>query len=196
MKASLLLTIAFGLLATLSAQKIESKEWTKPFAPELIKPKTKLVCWQTELVNGVKRFESFVSSPYKCPAGVVTVGYGHTGPRAKTSISPVEAENLLIKELEECKEIVLRNVNVPLTEWQLCALVSFTFNAGEGNLRKLVNGKNRLNDGNYKSVKEILPLYRKGGGNVLRGLEIRRAWEVSMWEGEFKLDKPHHTASL
>ena len=80
-------------------------------------------------------------------------------------------------------QIVLRNVRVPLTEHQVCALTSFAFNTGEGNLQKLINGKDRLNSGNYDSVQKLMPMYRKGGGKVLQGLVKRREWELTLWNG-------------
>ena len=135
-------------------------------------------------IEGVKHFEGFRANPYRCPAGVVTVGYGFTGHHAKRKVSRQEADLMLIKELHECVLKVQDNVKVPLTRNQLYSLASFTYNCGEGNLRQLVNGKNRLNDGNYKSVETLLPKYRKGGGRVLKGLERRRAWELKMWKGD------------
>jgi len=136
-------------------------------------------------LDGVKSFEGFREKPYKCPAGVRTIGYGFTGPLAKVkSISKEDADLLLTKELHQYVLSVEDNVKVPLTRNQLYALASFTYNCGEGNLRQLVNGKNRLNSGNYKSVERLLPKYRKGGGKVLKGLQKRREWEVKLWKGE------------
>lgn len=136
-------------------------------------------------LDGVKSFEGFREKPYKCPGGVRTIGYGFTGNLAKVkSITKEEADMVLVKELHEYVLKVQDNVTVPLTRNQLYALASFTYNCGEGNLRQLVNGKNRLNSGNYKSVERLLPKYRKGGGKVLKGLEKRREWEVKLWKGE------------
>ena len=136
-------------------------------------------------LDGVKSFEGFREKPYKCPAGVRTIGYGFTGNLAKVkSISKEEADLLLAKELHQYVLKVQDNVKVPLTKNQLYALASFTYNCGEGGLRQLVNGKNRLNSGNYKSVERLLPKYRKGGGKVLKGLEKRRQWELKLWKGE------------
>jgi lysozyme len=155
-------------------------------APEaiLVKPKKHYNSWEQELVNQVKYFESFKPSPYRCPAGVLTVGYGHTGKFASDSVTKQRAEYLLKKELEECRAIVRRNVKVPLTEYQTCALVSFTYNCGEKNLRSLINGKARLNSGNYKSVSKLMPLYSKAKGKTLNGLVKRRALESNMWLGK------------
>jgi GH24 family phage-related lysozyme (muramidase) len=66
----------------------------------------------------------------------------------------------------------------------LNALTSFAFNCGMTNLKKLVNGQDRLNDGNYESVERLLPMYRKAGGKVREGLVKRRSWELGLWKGE------------
>ena len=85
-------------------------------------------------------------------------------------------------ELRKTKSVVLKTVKVPLSPSQVAALTSFTYNCGPGALRALVNKPGRLNDGNYTAVSKVLPLYRKGGGQILEGLVKRRAWEVSLWE--------------
>jgi lysozyme len=180
MRAPLIITACFiGFLAS------------KEFAPIIVQPKSKAILvrpnmkqkWQNELIKQVKKFESFKSSPYFCPAGILTVGYGHTGKFASDSLTKQRAEDLLKKELEECRAIVRRSVKVPLTEYQTCALVSFTYNCGEKNLRSLVNGDSRLNSGNYKSVSKLIPLYSKANGKTLNGLVKRRALESNMWMG-------------
>jgi lysozyme len=142
--------------------------------------------WLDLILPKVKHFEGYYSEPYNCPAGVRTVGYGHTGKYKNQKVSHSRAKEILIEELNSAAEKVDRIVEVELTENQKAALVSFTFNAGEGNLRKLVSGQDRLNSGNYNSIEIILPMYRKGGGRILRGLERRRKWELSVWNGEYE----------
>jgi lysozyme len=135
------------------------------------------------LLEGVKYFEGYYSESYRCSAYKKTIGYGHTGKGLSLRhINKQKAEELLDEDLDEARDIVLQIVKVPLTEGQLACLVSFTFNCGDNSLRKLVNGKNRLNSGNYKSVEKILPMYCKAGGKVLKGLEKRRSWELQLWK--------------
>jgi lysozyme len=150
----------------------------------LIKQKGK--DWDSALEKGLVHFESFKPRPYYCCAGVKTIGYGCTDKRivSKGWISEKDAKALLRREVEEVRKKVEREVKVKLSENQLNALTSFAFNCGLTNLRKLVNGKNRLNSGNYKSVEKILPLYRRAGGKVRKGLERRRAWELALWKGD------------
>jgi lysozyme len=151
--------------------------------PVLVKPKIKRIDCHKIAIEKIKSFESYKSNPYLCPAGVLTVGYGHTGKQTCAPMSKAKAEAVLREELTQAKSFVLRHVKVDLTEYQLYALVSFTHNTNESCLLSLINGPNRLNSGNYASVPKLLPLYNKGGGKVLRGLVKRRAVEVRMWKG-------------
>ena len=176
------LMFCLSLIVFMAAQVVPPITSEK-FFPVLVKPNKQYIVWQDKMVETVKSFESYRPQPYLCPAGVLTVGYGHTGKYASRAMSKKQAEDVLKKELNECRKIVLRNVKVSLTEWQLCSLTSFTYNCGEGSLKKLINGPRRLNAGNYDSIKKIMPMYRKGGGRVLKGLVKRRAVEVDMWNG-------------
>ena len=154
--------------------------------PLLVFPLVKHHNWDKELEKGLVHFEGFKPRPYYCCAGVRTIGYGCTDKSAlrKGWISEKEARSLLLKEVNKVKGKVREEVQVKLSDNQLNALTSFAFNCGLTNLRKLVNGKDRLNSGNYKSVEKILPLYRRAGGKVRRGLERRRAWELALWKGD------------
>lgn len=141
--------------------------------------------WESELLLGVKHFEGYYPRAYTCAGGVQTIGYGCTNSKvvAKGSISKEQACAELKRELNEAKQQVNDIVKVHLTDNQLAALTSFTFNCGPTNLKKLVDGSSRLNDGNYESVVSILPQYRRAGGRVRKGLERRRVWELALWEG-------------
>ena len=154
-------------------------------SPVLVKAtNSSVVAWK-KMVNGVKGYESYKGSSYICCGGKKTIGYGHTGEHVnKRWISEKEAEYILSDELMEYRDIVLSVVKVPLTPYQLAALTSFTFNCGRGALNALVNQPNRLNDGNYDSVSEIMPMYRRAGGKIRKGLVKRRAWELGLWNNQ------------
>lgn len=147
--------------------------------------------WRNQTLAGVKFFEGFRAKKYYCCAGVATIGYGCTKPSvvAEGSITKQRAAEILQEEFDLIKNKVIKEVKVELNKHQLYALTSFAFNCGMTNLRTLINGKGRLNSGNYKSVEEILPLYRMAGGKIKEGLVKRRAWELAIWKGEvIKLD--------
>lgn len=148
--------------------------------PILVKPN---VPWY-HMVQGVKHFEGFRAETYTCCGGKRTIGYGHTGIAVSRGIiSQQEATELLEEELHKTKLVVLQIVKVPLTQSQLAALTSFTYNCGRGALYQLVNQEGRLNDGNYASVAEVLPMYRKAGGKIRKGLVKRRNFELQLWQG-------------
>jgi lysozyme len=189
MKTYLLLAATVAVIGSVGMNTFDSvkvKSNTRSY-PIKVSPKRILVNWQEELVQGIMSFESFYAKPYRCPAGVLTVGYGHTGKHVNSNMSKELAESILRKDIEYAKHVVLRTVHVKLTEHQLASLTSFTFNCGEGSLRKLVNGAGRLNAGNYKSVEAVMPRYVMADGKKLRGLKIRRGWEVELWKGIFTI---------
>lgn len=136
-------------------------------------------------VDLVKSFEGFSTTPYKCPAGVLTIGYGHTGADVTPGIriDPQQAEILLRKDLKEAEKAVAEKVKIPLNQVQFDALVSFTFNVGSGALSTSTLLK-RLNAGEDPGTvaKEELPRWNKGdGGKVLEGLTRRRLSEVDLF---------------
>ena len=179
-----------GLCVVSGIKKLHNQQNNIPKAipvPEvvLVKPKripTEISAWN-EMVSMVKHFEGFYGKSYTCPAGFKTIGYGFTEKKflSKGSISEKESSNILESKLRSAEKDVERIVKVPLTPYQKCALVSFTYNCEVHNLTKLVSGPKRLNGGNYNSVAKLLPLYNKGGGKTLKGLTKRRAQEVLMW---------------
>jgi lysozyme len=171
------LLLLFSLLSPILTEK-DLPVLVKPNRPVLVKPN---VPWY-HMTQGVKHFESYRAEAYTCCGGKRTIGYGHTGIAvSKGIISEREASDLLEKELHEYKDVVLKIVKVPLTDNQLAALTSFTYNCGRGALYQLVSQEGRLNDGNYQSVSEVLPMYRKAGGKVRKGLVKRRKFELALW---------------
>jgi len=175
-------------------KRFYKRDKKEDLTPVLVRPnksykaqevKKEISAWD-KMFSKVKHYESFKSKAYRCSGGVMTIGYGHTkNVRWGDTITEAEAVKLLEEELLLAKNHVLRIVKVPLTENQLAALTSFTFNCGQGSLSKLVCEKNnRLNNGNYKSVEVVMPKYRMAGGKVRKGLELRREWEVSLWSDE------------
>ena len=130
-------------------------------------------------INLIKQFEGVRLTAYKCPAGVYTIGYGHTrGVQRGMKITEEEASVYLTADLLNSEKAVERYDSV--YHWnqnEFDALVSFTFNCGAANLRSLLRNGRR----NRSQIAETLPLYRKAGGKVLKGLERRRAAEKALF---------------
>lgn len=123
----------------------------------------------------IKKYEGLRTTAYKCPAGVLTIGYGHTkGVTKDMHITKVEAEALLIKDLAVAENAV--NIYVDrykLNQNEYDSLVSFTFNCGVGNLNKLCNKGLRKKS----EIANKMLSYNKANGKVLSGLTARRADE-------------------
>ncbi len=135
----------------------------------------------------VKHFEGLRLNAYRCPAGVWTIGYGHTkGVKSGATISEDEANRLLAEDLAESGTQVEKCVKVTLNDCQYAALASFVFNAGIGSLTSSTLLK-RLNTGNYDCVPSELAKWVKAtdpktGKKVsLPGLVRRRAAEGELW---------------
>ena len=130
-------------------------------------------------INLIKQFEGVRLTAYKCPAGVYTIGYGHTrGVTRGMKITEEEASAFLAADLRNSEKAVERYDSV--YHWnqnEFDALVSFTFNCGAANLRALLRNGRR----NRSQIAATLPLYRKAGGKVLKGLERRRAAEKALF---------------
>lgn len=135
----------------------------------------------------VKRFEGLHTQAYRCPAGIWTIGYGHTsGVKPGTEVTAKQAEQLLNEDLLESGGRVEQLVKVPLTDNQFSALVSFTFNAGAGSLQASTLLR-RLNTRDYDGVPVELAKWvkatdpRTGQKVALPGLVRRRAAEADLW---------------
>ena len=180
--AAMKTAIFFAILTSQAMHQMPPLEFPQAEDPQgvFVRPKCSLVWINT--VEQVKQFEGFYSRPYTCAGGRKTIGYGHTAKAKNLSfVSKSEAHKLLMDDMEDSRQKVLSIVKVPLTEAQLAALASFTMNCGEGSLRQLVNGPDRLNAGHYGSVEKLLPQYCKAKGKTLRGLKNRRNFELTLW---------------
>ena len=128
----------------------------------------------------IKEFEGLRTEAYRCPGGVLTIGYGHTGSdvREGDRISQYWAEELLKADVAKVAEQVER-LGVALTQGQFDALVSFAFNLGIGRLRtsKLLRLIRRQDS--YRNIKAEFKRWVYAGGRKQPGLERRREWEAN-----------------
>lgn len=131
-------------------------------------------------LNLIKQFEGCRLRAYQCSAGVWTIGYGHTaGVRQGQTITQAQAEEYLKQDCKKFEKYVNSKSYVPITEQlnqnQFDALVSFTFNCGQGNLKTLCAGRSTA------QIAAALPKYNKAAGKVLSGLVRRRAAEQKLF---------------
>ena len=129
----------------------------------------------------IKEYEGLRLGAYLCSAGVLTIGYGHTGGvKEGDLITEQKAEQLLQDDLKKFENGVLRLVRVPLAQNQFDALVSFAFNLGVGNLGKSTLLK-MLNDRDYKGAAGQFIRWNKAAGKELAGLTRRRLAESALF---------------
>jgi lysozyme len=136
----------------------------------------------------IKQFEGYSDRPYKCPAGIPTIGFGNTyypsGIKVKLTDKQITKEyaNEMLKFVaDKFAEDVLKVVKSNITINQLNALTTFAYNLGITNFRnssllKLVN--NNPNDANI--AKEFLK-WNKANGKELKGLTNRRIAESALY---------------
>jgi lysozyme len=134
-------------------------------------------------------FEGLYLTPYLCPAGIPTIGYGATyyqdGRRVTLkdpAITREQAEELLLWMLKTVylpKVILLCPVIIHESPNRIAAIIDFVFNLGDGRLRGSTL-RRKINDGNWDAVPAELMKWVIGGGRVLRGLVTRRKTEMEM----------------
>jgi lysozyme len=123
----------------------------------------------------VAQFEGLALKAYRCPAGVLTVGYGHTGKDVYDGqeITEEEAIELLVDDLKRHFRDIKNLVTAEVTENQCIAMLSFAFNVGAANFQRSSVRKN-LNRGAPLQAAESFLLWNRAGGKVLPGLTRRR----------------------
>ena len=129
----------------------------------------------------IKKFEGFEKKAYQCSAGVWTIGYGHTGGvKPGDEVAEAEAEALLAADLAVFEAAVNAELD-GLTQNQFDALVSFTYNLGEGCLRKSTLLRlAKINPQDARIRHEFLR-YVYAGSKPLEGLKKRRAAEADLY---------------
>lgn len=134
-------------------------------------------------VDFVKRWEGFRACAYRCPAGVMTIGYGHTGDvKAGDVVTYHEADELLLKDLQSTAVRLAPYIQVSVTEGQAVALTSLAFNLGvQGMVRKCPRLMRALNAREYEAAADEFLDVTNGG---IPGLVKRRAAERALFLGE------------
>lgn len=129
-------------------------------------------------INLITKYEGLRLTAYKpiSTEKCYTIGYGHYGEDVKKdmTITKRKAEELLKADLEKFEQGVT-NLNRRWTQNEFDALVSFAFNCGLGNLKRLVANRDKL------QIADALLLYNKGGGKILIGLVRRRKEERELF---------------
>lgn len=135
-----------------------------------------------EGINLIKKFEGLRLEAYLCPAGVWTIGYGHTkGVKKGQVITQLEADNLLKEDLSSFEKGVTSLIKSNINQNQFDSLVSFAFNLGLANLKSsTLLKKVNANPNDRTIVDEFLKwVYAKKV--FLEGLHRRRQAEANLY---------------
>lgn len=134
-----------------------------------------------DLYRLIRHFEGCHLTPYYCPAGVLTCGWGSTGPdvfpgRAWTQAyadqrMEQDAKRFAIGALALCPS---------LSDAKLCAIADFSYNLGLGRL-KASTLRRKINAGEWDAVPAELRKWVNGGGKKLAGLVRRREAEIALF---------------
>jgi lysozyme len=137
----------------------------------------------------IKRYEGVRRKPYRCPAGLWTVGVGHligdglSLPDSwNRTLEAAEIDAILAKDVTRFERGVARYISAKLTQGQFDALVSFSFNLGLGTLQRS-KVRLKLNRGDMDGAIASLLKYNKAGGKELKGLTFRRRDEAKLMMG-------------
>jgi len=135
----------------------------------------------------IKHYEGFRANAYKCPAGVVTIGYGSTyyenGQRVKITdtITEKEAERLLLLLLSRFEKEVDIITTDEITQCKFDSLVSFAYNLGSQALKNSTLLK-KVNKNQYDvTIPDEFNKWVKAGGKTLKGLVTRRISEGKLY---------------
>jgi lysozyme len=134
----------------------------------------------TELIALIKRFEGCRLTPYLCPAGVWTCGWGATGPDVipgKAWSQEYADERLERDALRFYREAKALCPN--LAGNALIAAADFAYNLGTSRLKSSTLRKKLIAE-DWDGARRELMKWVYGGGKKLPGLVKRRAAEAAL----------------
>ena len=129
----------------------------------------------------IKSFEQLRLNSYLCPAGVWTIGYGHTdGVNQGMLITEKTADALLKQDIRNAEHSI-NQMDAELTQEQFDALVSFVFNVGVRAFNISTLRKKILKNPNDPSIADEFRRWVYAGDKKLPGLIKRREQEIKLY---------------
>lgn len=142
----------------------------------------------TDLKSIIIEMEGLKLQAYKCPAGIPTIGVGHTaGVKMGDSITKEKAIQLLELDIKDARSQVVKIVKPKLEPNQLDAITDFVFNLGIGKLKDSTLLQ-CINNGRFYDVPTQLKRWIYANGKVLDGLVRRRNIEAQLWEKGYPVE--------
>lgn len=130
-------------------------------------------------INKIAEFEGFRADAYEDPAGIPTIGYGHTlGVKMGDHITMLEGIELLKQDIEKFENMVMSyNYHYHWSQNEFDSLVCFAFNIGNIDTLTAYGGRTKA------EIANTILKYVYCGDEVLEGLIRRREWEHEMFVG-------------
>lgn len=140
-----------------------------------------------KIKNFIKTHEGLRLDAYTCPAGVLTIGYGHTGHdvRPGMRITLTEADTLFDRDLEQFETELSRHIadrGVTLSQHRYDAVVSFAYNVGVGNLLASTLWKKLCANPDDTTIPSEFCRWVYSKGSKLPGLVTRRRQEAQIYQ--------------
>jgi len=139
----------------------------------------------------IRQSEGLRLKAYLCPAGVPTIGYGHTKDvKMGMHITESTAEDFLIEDIAPIERI-LNAVGINFRQEQFDALVSWTFNLGQKNLINSTMMKRIMANASDEEITDQMVKWVYAGKQQMEGLKTRRVKEANMFLGyeRYRVDK-------
>lgn len=130
----------------------------------------------------IRRFEGFSATPYRCPAGYMTIGYGHMLAPGEhyDRIDEEKAQLLLRQDVRVAEYEVMRLVTRVVHQGAFDALASFTFNLGGAALQRSAL-RRAINRGDDEETARQWMRWVYAGGRIMQGLVTRRKAELALY---------------
>ena len=131
----------------------------------------------------IKAFEGLRLDAYKCPAGIPTIGWGHTkGVKMGQHITLAVAEDMLVEDIAPIERL-LNALGINFCQCQFDALVSWIFNLGAGNFQHSTLVKKIEADASDEEIADEIVKWVYAAKKPLPGLMNRRVLEANLFLG-------------
>lgn len=131
----------------------------------------------------IKDFEGLRLGAYLCPAGVPTIGYGHTkGVKMGQVITHEQADDYLIEDIAPI-EVLLNAQHINFRQEQFDALVSWIFNLGVNNFSTSTMLRYIRENRSDEDITDQMVKWFNANKKPLAGLKKRRVAEANMFIG-------------
>jgi lysozyme len=133
-----------------------------------------------QLIDHIKRCEGCSLIAYRCPAGVLTIGYGHTKDvKPGDKITQYQAEEFLKEDLAPAEAIASKTRRAIVSQGRFDAVVDFIYNCGAANWNNSTLKKYIEQGQETWKIQEQFLRWVNASGKKQGGLVSRRIWEAA-----------------